>query len=76
MPRRAKVQRPSEYTHFDVLYEDGSRSSNRKVPTSQLEGSDAERSVKPYLEAEDRKIAALSGKPRAPIKSVSRSSVR
>jgi hypothetical protein len=76
MARREKVQRLSEYTLFDVLYEDGSRTSNRKVPSSQLDGRDAERTVKPYIEAEDRKIAALSGKPRAPVKSISRSPVR
>ncbi|HEY1260969.1 MAG TPA: hypothetical protein VGF34_17095 [Stellaceae bacterium] len=76
MARRQKVQRPSEYTLFDVLYEDGSRTSHRKVPSSELDGRDAERTVKPYIEAEDRKIAALSGKPRAPVKSVSRSPMR
>jgi hypothetical protein len=41
-----------------------------------LDGRDAERTVKPFIEAEDRKLAALSGKPRAPVKSVSRSPVR
>jgi hypothetical protein len=76
MARRKKVQLTSDCTLFDVLYEDGSRSSNRKVPSSQLGGLDGDTIVKPYIEAQDRKIAEVSGKPRAPIKSVSRSPVR
>lgn len=76
MARRERGQRLSEYTLFDVLYEDGSRSSNRKVPSAQLGGLDGDLSVKPYIEAEDRKIASVSGKPRGLIKSVSRSPVR
>jgi len=61
---------------FDVLYEDGAQSSNRKVPSSELDGIDGDAAAKPYIEAQDRKIAEASGKPRAPIKSVSRSPVR
>jgi hypothetical protein len=76
MARREKVQLTSEGALFDVLYEDGSRSSNRKVPSSQLGGLDEDTIVIPYIEAQDRKIAEVSGKPRAPIKSVSRSPVQ
>jgi hypothetical protein len=73
MARREKVRRVSEYTLFDVLYEDGSRSSNRKVPSAQLDGRDAERTAKPISRP---RIAAVSGKPRAAVRSVSRSPVR
>jgi hypothetical protein len=76
MARREKVQHTSVYTLFDVLYEDGSRSSSRKVPGSQLGGLDGDAIVKSYIEAQDRKIAEVSGRPRGPIKSVSRSPVR
>lgn len=48
-----------------MLYEDGSRSSNRKVPSSQLGGLDEDTIVISYIEAQDRKIAEVSGKPRA-----------
>jgi hypothetical protein len=76
MARREKVRRPVEFVLFDVLYEDGLRSSNRKVPSSELGSLDGDTPAKPYIEAQDRKIAAVSGKPRGPIKSVSRSPIR
>lgn len=76
MARREKVTRASEHVLFDVLYEDGTRSSNRKVPSSELSSLDGDTLAKPYIEAQDRKIAAVSGKPRGPIKSVSRSPTR
>ena len=76
MARREKVQHSGEFVLFDVLYEDGTRSSNRKVPSSELGSLDGDTLVKPYIEAQDRKIAAVSGKPRGSIKSVSRSPIR
>jgi hypothetical protein len=76
MAKREKVQRSGEFVLFDVLYEDGTRSSNRKVPSSELGSLDGDTPAKPYIEAQDRKIAAVSGKPRGPIRSVSRSSMR
>jgi hypothetical protein len=75
MAKREKVQRSGDFVLFDVLYEDGTRSSNRKVPSSEL-GLDGDAPAKPYIEAQDRNIAAVSGKPRGQIKSVSRSPVR
>jgi hypothetical protein len=61
---------------FDVLYEDGTQTSNRKVPASELDGLDGDEAAKPRIESEDRKIAEMSGKPRGPIKSVKRASRR
>lgn len=76
MARRNKVPRTGGFVLFDVLYEDGLRSSNRKVPASELDGIDGDAAAKTCIEAQDRKIAESSGKPRAPIKSISRSPVR
>jgi len=76
MARRDKVQRPTGFVLFDVLYEDGLRSSNRRVPSSELGGLDGDTTAKTYIEAQDRRIAETSGRPRAPIKSVSRSPMR
>jgi len=61
---------------FNVLYEDGSQTSNRKVPSSELDGIDGDLRAKTYIEEQDRKIAEMSGKPRGPIKSVTRVSRR
>jgi hypothetical protein len=46
------------------------------VPGSELDGVDDDLLAKPYIEEQDRKIAEISGKPRGPIKSVTRASRR
>jgi hypothetical protein len=76
MARPDRIQRASEFVLFDVLYEDGTRTSNRKVPGGELRSLDGDMPAKPYIEAQDRKIAEMSGKPRGPIKSVSRTRIR
>jgi hypothetical protein len=63
----------SSFVLFDVIYEDGSRSSRRKIPSSIMEGLDAESSAKAAIEAQDREIALASGRPRGVIKSMVRS---
>ncbi len=72
MARRSTVRRIEEFILFDVLYEDGSRTSNRKVPGSELGGIDGDLPAKTYIEAQDRQIAEVSGKPRSSIKSLTR----
>ena len=70
MARRSTVRRVEEFILFDVLYEDGSRTSNRKVPHSELGEVDGDLHAKTYIEAQDRRIAEISGKLRTPIKSL------
>ena len=72
MARRSTVRRVEEFILFDVLYEDGMRTSNRKVPGSELGEVNADLLAKTYIEAQDRQIAQISGKPRTPIKSLTR----
>ena len=72
MARRSTIRRVEEFVLFDILYEDGTRTSNRKVPGSELGGIDGDLPAKPYIEAQDRQIAAISGRPRSPIKSLTR----
>jgi hypothetical protein len=72
MGRRSAGRRVEEFVLFDVLYEGGSRASNRKVPGSELGGVDGDLPAKTYIEARDRQIAEISGKPRPPIRSLSR----
>jgi hypothetical protein len=73
MARRPTARRVDEFVFFDVLYEDGTQTSNRKVPGSELADIDGDLLAKPYIEAQDRKIAEMSGRPRTAIKSVIRS---
>jgi len=61
------------FVFFDIVYEDGTRSSNRKVPSSELLGLDGDAPAKALIEAQDREIAEKSGHSRGPIKSISRS---
>ena len=70
MGRRSAGRHVEEFILFDVLYEDGTRTSNRKVPGSEVGEVDGDLLAKTYIEAQDRKIAEISGKPRTPIKSL------
>jgi hypothetical protein len=69
MKRRAE----NNFVLFDVIYDDGSRSSNRKVPSSTVNDLGGEKAVRAAIEAQDREIAAASGRPRGAIKSLVRS---
>jgi hypothetical protein len=73
MARRPTARRVEEFVFFDVLYEDGTQTSNRKVPGSELDDIDGDLLAKPFIEAQDHKIAEMSGRPRTAIKSVTRS---
>ena len=72
MGRRSAGRRVEEFVLFDVLYEDGSRTSNRKVPGSELGVIDGDLFAKTYIKALDRQIAEIFGKPRTAIKSLTR----
>jgi len=71
---RKSTKAVSGHVLFDVFYEDGSRSSNRKVPAVELGGLDGDDPARTFLEAQESKIAEASGRPRARIKSIARSS--
>ena len=73
---RKKQNTSSEFVLFDVLYEDGSRSSNRRVPSSELGGLDGDEPAKAIIAAQDQEVAKMSGRPRGEIKSISRSKAR
>jgi hypothetical protein len=60
------------YVFFDVVYEDGTLSSNRKISSEELLGPDGDGPAKWLIEAQDRKIAEMSGRSRGPIKIIGR----
>ncbi|MGE5259595.1 MAG: hypothetical protein ACM3MH_01825 [Actinomycetota bacterium] len=72
MSRRQQAQ-PSAFVLFDVLYEDGTQTSNRKVPATELGGLDGDAPARTFVEVQDRKIGEVSGRPRGRIKSIVRS---
>lgn len=73
MARKKKVLRG--FVLFDVTYQDGTLSSNRKVPADLIGGLDGDTPATHFVEAQDRDIAAMSGNPRGPIKSMKRSAI-
>ena len=76
MARRPGARRVEDFVFFDVLYEDGTQTSNRKVPSSKLDDIAGDLAAKSYIEEQDRKITEMSGKSRGPIKSVARANRR
>ena len=64
MPR--KPGQNSEFVFFDVVYEDGSQRSNRRVPRDLLGGLEKDEPARGFIIEQDREIAEKSG--RAPLK--------
>ena len=62
----------AEYVLFNVVYEDGSQRSNRKVSADMLGGLDGDDPAKADIEAQDRAIAQKSGMPPLRIKTIQR----
>jgi hypothetical protein len=76
MAKKKQLNTSAEFILVNVTYEDGSQRSNRKIASSELSGFDDEAEIRKAIEEQDRKIAELSGQPRAPIKSIERVSGR
>ena len=75
MARQKPTAKP-DFVLFDVLYEDGTLTSNRKVPSSVVEGLEGDAPARAVIEAQDREIAERSGRLRAPIRSIARAALR
>ena len=71
-----KSRAATSFVMFDVVYQDGTRSSNRKVAATLLGGLDGDEPARGVIEAQDRDIAAASGRPRSIVKSIVRSPVK
>ena len=63
----------NEVVLIDVINEDGSQRSNRKVQAELLGGLDGDEPAKAEIEAQDRAIAEKSGMPPLGIKTIRRS---
>lgn len=69
--KRSKAQ--TEFILFDVVYADGTRTSNRRVPSVALGGLEGDGPAQAIIEAQDQEIAERSGQARGRIKEVMRS---
>lgn len=71
----AKKEKKQEdvFVMFDVIYEDGSKSSRRKINVVGLSKDEFEDFARTEIMNQDRRIAEMSGKPRGNIKELARS---
>jgi hypothetical protein len=72
MAKRPGTNPKGEFVFFDVVYEDGSQRSNRRVPADLLGGLDKDDPARGYIIEQDREIAEKSGRPPMAIKSLAR----
>ena len=63
----------NEFVMFDIIYEDGSQRSNRKVDSNLLGGLDGDEPARSAIMEQDRAISEKSGLPPLQIKSIKRS---
>ena len=73
MAKKPGSNNKGEFVFFDVVYEDGSQRSNRRVPSAILGGLEKDEPARGYIMEQDREIAEKSGRSTLAIKSISRS---
>jgi hypothetical protein len=66
----------NEFVFFDVVYEDGSQRSNRRVPAELVGGQDKDEAARGFIIEQDREIAEKSGRPPLAVKSIRRSGAK
>ncbi len=71
--RKQRQRLDPSFLLFDVVYQDGTKTSYRKVPAAQIDEVDGLKAAKAFIEEQDRKVAELSGMQRGAIKAIVRS---
>ena len=72
MPKKPGTNPKGEFAFFDVVYEDDSLRSNRRVPAELLGGLQGDEPARAFIHAQDSDIAEKGGRPVLEIKSISR----
>jgi len=72
MPKKPGTNPKGEFAFFNVVYEDDSVRSNRRVPSEILGGLDGDEPARGFIMEQDREISEKSGRPPLAIKSISR----
>ncbi len=70
---KKKPRIDESFVMFDVVYQNGARSSRRKVPAFELSDDDGDSRARTIIMDQDRKIAEMSGNERGPIATINRS---
>jgi hypothetical protein len=72
MPKKPGTNPKGEFAFFNVVYEDDSMRSNRRVPSELLGGLDGDEPARGFIMEQDREIAEKSGRPVLAIKRIER----
>ncbi len=70
---KKKQKTEDNFVFFDVTYEDGTKSSRRKINAAGLDRDEIEAFARTEIMTQDRRIAEMSGKERGSIKEMVRS---
>jgi hypothetical protein len=76
MPTKPGSRPKNEFVFFDVVYEDGSQRSNRRVPAELLGGLEKDDPARGFIIEQDRDIAEKSGRAPLAIKSIRRTGAK
>jgi hypothetical protein len=73
MAKKPGTNPKGEFVFFDVVYEDGTQRSNRRVPSDLLGGLEKDEPARGFIMEQDREIAEKSGRAPLKIQSINRS---
>ncbi len=72
MAKKPGTNPKGEFAFFNVVYEDDSQRSNRRVPAELLGSLDGDEPARSFIMQQDREIAEKSGRPALEIKRIER----
>jgi hypothetical protein len=76
MAKKPGTNPKGEFVFFDVVYEDGTQRSNRRVPSELLGGLEKDEPARGFIMEQDREIAEKSGRSPLKIQSIVRSDAK
>src|SRR5262249_61776096 len=76
MAKKPGTNPKGEFAFFNVVYEDGTQRSNRRVPAELLGGLDGDEPARAAIAEQDREIGAKSGMAPLTIKSLRRADAK
>jgi hypothetical protein len=76
MAKKPGTNPKGEFALFDVVYEDGSQRSNRRVPAELLGGLEKDEPARGFIIEQDREIAEKSGRAPLEIKTIGRTGAK
>jgi hypothetical protein len=76
MAKKPGTNPKNEFVFFDVVYEDGTQRSNRRVPAELLGGLEKDEPARGFIMEQDREIAEKSGRSPLKIKTIVRSGAK